>query len=85
MPRSASPTSARPPWCGTPQTGEPYGNAIVWQDTRTAKIAAELERAGHGELIRERAGLPPATYFAGGKLKWMLDNVDGLRRGRRVR
>ena len=30
-----------------PKTGEPYGNAIVWQDTRTAKIAADLERAGH--------------------------------------
>jgi len=61
-----------------PKTGEPYGNAIVWQDTRTAKIAADLERAGHAELIKERSGLPPASYFAGGKIKWMLDNVDGL-------
>ena len=56
-----------------PKTGEPYGNAIVWQDTRTDKIAADLERDGHGELIRERSGLPPATYFAGGKLAWILD------------
>ena len=61
------------------RTGEPYANAIVWQDTRTDKIAAELERAGHGELIRERAGIPPSTYFAGGKLAWLLRNVDGLR------
>jgi glycerol kinase len=61
-----------------PKTGEPYGNAIVWQDTRTAKIAADLERAGHAGLIKERSGLPPASYFAGGKIKWMLENVGGL-------
>ncbi|WP_225846599.1 glycerol kinase GlpK [Streptomyces sp. HPF1205] len=62
-----------------PRTGQPYGNAIVWQDTRTDRIASALERDGHGDLIRRRAGLPPATYFSGGKIKWMLENVDGLR------
>ncbi|GAA3619728.1 glycerol kinase GlpK [Microlunatus ginsengisoli] len=62
-----------------PKTGKPYYNAIVWQDTRTDKIAAALERDGHGEVIRAKAGLPPATYFAGGKLAWMLAEVDGLR------
>ena len=61
------------------RTGEPYANAIVWQDTRTDRIAAELERAGHGALIRERAGIPPSTYFAGGKLAWLLRHVDGVR------
>jgi glycerol kinase len=61
------------------RNGEPYANAIVWQDTRTDRIAAELERAGHGELIRERAGIPPSTYFAGGKLAWLLRNIDGVR------
>jgi glycerol kinase len=61
-----------------PRTGKPYYNAIVWQDTRTDKIAAGLD-ATHGDLIRERSGLPPATYFAGGKLKWILDEVDGVR------
>ncbi|MEV6139222.1 glycerol kinase GlpK [Nocardia sp. NPDC051990] len=60
------------------RTGRPYCNAIVWQDTRTDKIAAELERAGHGEIIRRKAGLPPATYFSGGKLRWILDNVPGV-------
>ncbi|RYZ31914.1 MAG: glycerol kinase, partial [Propionibacteriaceae bacterium] len=50
------------------RTGRPCYNAIVWQDTRTDKIAAALERDGHADLIRERSGLPPATYFAGGKL-----------------
>jgi len=61
------------------RTGRPYGNAIVWQDTRTDAIAAALGRQGHGDVIRHKAGLPPATYFSGGKLRWMLDTVDGLR------
>jgi glycerol kinase len=60
-------------------TGEPLYNAIVWQDTRTDKIASALERDGHGDTIRHKAGLPPATYFSGGKIKWILDNVDGVR------
>ena len=62
-----------------PRNGRPYYNAIVWQDTRTDSIAKGLERDGHGDLIRHRAGLPPATYFSGGKIKWILDNVDGVR------
>ncbi len=61
------------------KTGRPYYNAIVWQDTRTDRIASKLERDGHGDLIRERAGLPPATYFSGGKIQWILENVDGVR------
>jgi glycerol kinase len=61
------------------RTGEPYYNAIVWQDTRTDKIASALERNGHGDLIRDRAGLPPATYFSGGKIQWILENVEGVR------
>lgn len=61
------------------RTGRPYCNAIVWQDTRTDRIAADLERDGHGDVIRRKTGLPPATYFSGGKLKWILDNVPGVR------
>ena len=61
------------------RTGRPYANAIVWQDMRTDAIAAALDRDGRGGVIRERAGLPPATYFSGGKIQWLLDNVDGLR------
>ena len=60
-------------------TGRAYYNAIVWQDTRTDRIATALERDGHGDTIRHKAGLPPATYFSGGKIKWILDNVDGVR------
>src|SRR3954452_5114473 len=60
-------------------TGRPYYNAIVWQDTRTDRIASALDRDGRGDVIRRKAGLPPATYFAGGKVAWILDNVDGVR------
>ena len=60
-------------------TGHPYYNAIVWQDTRTDRIASALERDGGGEIIRAKAGLPPATYFSGGKIQWILENVDGVR------
>ncbi len=57
------------------RTGVPYANAIVWQDTRTDAIVAGLP----ADLIRERTGLLPATYFSGGKMAWLLSNVPGLR------
>ena len=61
------------------KTGKPYYNAIVWQDTRTDRIASALEREGRGDVIRAKAGLPPATYFSGGKIQRILENVDGVR------
>ncbi|MFI7376062.1 glycerol kinase GlpK [Actinoplanes sp. NPDC049668] len=60
-------------------TGLPCHNVIVWQDTRTDRIVAELDRDGRGDVIRDRTGLPPATYFSAAKVQWLLDNVDGLR------
>jgi glycerol kinase len=62
-----------------PETGRPWCNAIVWQDTRTDRLMAELEAAGHTDRIREVTGLRPSTYFSAGKLRWILDNVDGVR------
>ncbi len=61
------------------KTGRPYYNAIVWQDTRTDRIASALDRDERGDVIRRKAGLPPATYFSGGKIQWILENVDGVR------
>jgi glycerol kinase len=61
------------------RTGRPYYNAIVWQDTRTDRIASALDRDERGGIIRRKAGLPPATYFSGGKIQWILENVDGVR------
>src|ERR1700709_2431529 len=66
------------------ETGIPYGNALVWQDTRTDRIAAARRADGPGEVIRSKSGLPPAAYFSGGKLQWLLENVDGMRRDARV-
>ncbi|MGI8754159.1 MAG: glycerol kinase GlpK [Acidimicrobiales bacterium] len=62
------------------KTGRPYHNAIVWQDTRTDRIASALDRDGRGDVIRRKAGLPPATYFSGGKIQWILENVPGARK-----
>ncbi|GAA3606261.1 glycerol kinase GlpK [Kineosporia mesophila] len=61
------------------KTGRPYYNAIVWQDTRTDRIASALEREGKGDVIRQKAGIPPATYFSAGKIQWILENVPGAR------
>ncbi|HWD06550.1 MAG TPA: glycerol kinase GlpK [Amycolatopsis sp.] len=61
-------------------TGKPVYNAIVWQDTRTDRIVAELGGLGGGqERYRSKTGLPLATYFSGPKIKWILDNVEGAR------
>jgi glycerol kinase len=61
------------------RTGRPLHNAIVWQDTRTDRIARALDQDGRGDVIRERAGIPPAAYFSAGKVQWILENVDGAR------
>ncbi|HIP87920.1 MAG TPA: glycerol kinase [Anaerolineales bacterium] len=62
-----------------PNTGEPLHNGIVWQDTRTREICQGLIADGLEETVRAKTGLPIATYFSGPKLKWLLDNVPGLR------
>jgi glycerol kinase len=61
------------------ETGKPVHNAIVWQDRRTAKLCAQLKADGNEPLVRERTGLILDPYFSGTKLKWILDNVDGVR------
>lgn len=61
------------------QTGAPIYNAIVWQDTRTDRICHDLEAAGHAAAIYYKTGLPVATYFAGPKIRWLLENVPGAR------
>src|SRR6187397_3000964 len=60
-------------------TGKPIHRAIVWQDRRTADRCAELKRAGHETLFRERTGLVLDPYFSGTKIEWILDHVDGAR------
>jgi len=60
-------------------TGKPYYNAVVWQDTRTKDICDMLGEDGGQDRFRPKVGLPLATYFSGPKIKWLLENVDGLR------
>jgi glycerol kinase len=60
-------------------SGRPVHNAIVWQDTRTDQICNELASDGGQDRFRAKTGLPIATYFSGPKIKWILDNVDGVR------
>jgi glycerol kinase len=61
-------------------SGRPVHHAIVWQDTRTDEQLRRFDAAFGEENFRERTGLPLAPYFAGSKLAWLLENVDGLRK-----
>jgi len=61
------------------KTGKPVHHAIVWQDRRTAGYCDALREAGHEAMVRERTGLLIDPYFSGTKLKWLLDNVEGVR------
>ncbi len=61
------------------KTGLPYYNAIVWQDTRTDEICRDLAENGDMWCFRERVGLPLSTYFSGPKIKWVIDNVEGVK------
>ncbi len=62
-----------------PRSGRPYYHAIVWQDTRTKEICDSFAEEGGQDRFRKKVGLPLATYFSGPKLKWILDNVEGVR------
>ena len=61
------------------RTGEPVYNAIVWQCRRTAELCEELKRRGLEERIRSATGLLIDAYFSGSKIRWILDNVPGVR------
>lgn len=61
------------------KSGKPVARAIVWQDRRTARYCDELKEQGHEELFRRKTGLVIDPYFSGTKVKWLLDNIPGLR------
>src|SRR5204862_5182524 len=62
------------------KTGEPIHNALVWQDTRTAAMVAQMSEGPAGsDRFRPQTGLPLATYFSALKIRWILDNVPGVR------
>ncbi len=61
------------------KTGQPVYNAIVWQDKRTAPECEALKSAGLSDYVRENTGLVIDSYFSGTKIKWILDNISGVR------
>ena len=61
-------------------TGRPLGNAIVWQDRRTAELCARWRHQGLSEIVARRTGLVIDPYFSAAKIAWLLDAVPGLRR-----
>ncbi|MDN3358257.1 glycerol kinase GlpK [Actinomadura sp. DC4] len=60
-------------------TGRPIGHAVVWQDTRTDRLVDELAARPDADIVRDRCGLPLATYFSAPRIRWMLDHHPGLR------
>ena len=60
-------------------TGKPVYHAIVWQCRRTADICEDLSKKGYEKIIKEKTGLLIDAYFSGTKIKWILDNVPGVR------
>jgi glycerol kinase len=60
------------------RTGIPIGRAIVWQDTRTDDLVRKLASEPDAEAVRQRCGLPLATYFSAPRVRWMLDHTPGL-------
>lgn len=62
------------------KTGEPVYPAIVWQDMRVEEAVSEFSREGGQDRFRQTTGLPLATYFSGLKIRWILENVPGVRK-----
>jgi len=60
-------------------TGKPYHNALVWQDTRTDEICNRYGKVGGQGRFQKTTGLPLATYFSGPKILWLLENIEGLK------
>jgi len=61
------------------KTGKPVANALVWQDARVADGVSEFAKAGGQDRFRAKTGLPLSTYFSGLKIRWLLENVRGVR------
>ncbi|MBW9117222.1 glycerol kinase GlpK [Rhizobium cauense] len=61
------------------RSGRALYKAIVWQDRRTAEVCDSLKADGYEKLFSAKTGLLLDPYFSGTKLRWLLDNVSGLR------
>jgi glycerol kinase len=65
-------------WDG--QTGEPLTSVVTWQDKRSQEILDRLERSGEGDEVRRASGLPLDPYFSAGKMAWLLEHDEAVRR-----
>lgn len=65
-------------------TGKPLYNAIVWQCRRSTEICSDILRDGRDKIIIEKTGLLVDPYFSGTKIKWLLENVSGLKEKARM-
>jgi glycerol kinase len=62
------------------KTGKPVMNAIVWQDVRVSADVAEFSKLSGADRFRSKTGLPLSPYFSGLKIRWILENVPGVRK-----
>ena len=60
-------------------TGKPVYNAIVWQCRRTSDDCARMESQGLQKFFKDKTGLLIDPYFSATKIKWILENVEGVR------
>jgi len=61
------------------ETGAPLYNAIVWQSRQSASICDDLKSKGYEEMVKAKTGLVIDAYFSGTKIKWIIDNVPGVK------
>ena len=61
------------------ETGKPLYNAIVWQDKRTSNICDQMKKDGLESYVKENTGLVIDSYFSATKIKWIIDNVEGVK------
>jgi glycerol kinase len=72
-------TNQRETTCAYNKRGQPLHHAIVWQDRRTASYC-ETHRAKYEQVCRKKTGLPLDPYFSGSKMRWLLDNVEAVKK-----
>ncbi len=60
-------------------SGRALTPVIVWQDKRQEPLLAQI-----GQQAIARSGLPLDPYFSAGKIAWLLENHDDVRRARKA-
>lgn len=61
------------------RTGQPYGDAIVWQCARAAGLCERVKKEDRKGIVHSRTGIPVSPYFPAGKIAWILENNEAPR------